>query len=485
MQQYLSIDHLIIYAFLIATLWLGIRAGRGVKDVREYVVANKSFGVGALVLTFLATNLAAGSIFNVLPDLFSEGIIMTLALFGLPIGFLIFAFFIAPKAAYFTQCMTMGDILETCYDTKSKVIGGILGFLTTISIAGMELVLLGVIGEKILNFPGTWTIIIGGLVLAMYSAHGGIKSVTITDVFQFVVFVIGLPALGYFILNKAGGIQNVFNALPDSHFKIYSHDNFKLYLTLFLLWSIFPAGLIDDPALVQRLLMSKKPQDLRNKFVVIAGFDPAFQVILCLIACSALVLFPNMEAQEVIPHIFTNLLPAGLKGIAIASLLAINISSIDSYLHISGVTLVHDVIQPLFGEKKAKINELRWMKYATVGVSFIAIAIALSTNDIFGLLLNSLAFTGPLLMFPLLSGIMGLKTDTASFYVAMVVTLAAFVGCKIFLPEDTSYLMTLITIIVNGITFFGMHLYINKGFAVVDRKKKKEEVSNRLISLTH
>ena len=322
-------------------------------------------------------------------------------------------------------------------------------------------------------------IIAGGIILAIYSSHGGIKSVTITDVFQFLVFIIGLPALAYFILNKAGGIQTVFTNIPNTHVQITSHTEFPLYCTLFIFYSFLPAGMI-DPAIIQRLLMSEKPQDLRNQYLVIAGFDPAFQLMIFFIACSALVLFPGMDSQDLVPHIFTNLLPAGLKGIAIASLLAINISSIDSYLHISGVTLVHDVIQPLFGEKKAKINELRWMKYATVGVSFIAIAIALSTTDTFGLLLNSLAFTGPLLMFPLLSGIMGLKTDTASFYVAMVVTLAAFVGCKIFLPEDTSYLMTLITIIVNGITFFGMHLYINKGFAVVDRKKKKEEVSNRL-----
>ena len=60
-MQYLSIDYLIIYAFLAITLFIGIRAGRGVKDIGDYAIANKSFGTGALVLTYPADQLHIGS----------------------------------------------------------------------------------------------------------------------------------------------------------------------------------------------------------------------------------------------------------------------------------------------------------------------------------------------------------------------------------------------------------------------------------------
>ena len=36
-----SIDHLIIYAFLLITLVVGLRAGKGVKDIREYAIGDK------------------------------------------------------------------------------------------------------------------------------------------------------------------------------------------------------------------------------------------------------------------------------------------------------------------------------------------------------------------------------------------------------------------------------------------------------------
>ncbi len=54
-MHYLSIDHLIVGSFLLLTLLIGLRAGRGIKDIREYAIANKQFGTGALTLTLVAT----------------------------------------------------------------------------------------------------------------------------------------------------------------------------------------------------------------------------------------------------------------------------------------------------------------------------------------------------------------------------------------------------------------------------------------------
>jgi Na+/proline symporter len=58
-MNYFGIDYLIVYGFLFITLIIGLRAGRGIRDIREYAVANKTFGTGALVLTLLATSLGS------------------------------------------------------------------------------------------------------------------------------------------------------------------------------------------------------------------------------------------------------------------------------------------------------------------------------------------------------------------------------------------------------------------------------------------
>jgi Na+/proline symporter len=57
-MKYLSIDYLIVYAFLLTTLAIGLRASRNIKNIREYVIANKQYSIGVLVLTWLATDIA-------------------------------------------------------------------------------------------------------------------------------------------------------------------------------------------------------------------------------------------------------------------------------------------------------------------------------------------------------------------------------------------------------------------------------------------
>jgi SSS family solute:Na+ symporter len=465
-MNYLSIDYLIVYAFLFITLVIGLRAGRGIKDIREYAIANKTFGTGALVLTYLATNITGAGVLHVTDIIFSKGIILVLAGgLGVVIDYLLTAWLIAPKIGHFAHCLTMGDLMKALYGPRSGVIAGILGFLTAISIAGMDLLGMSIVCESLLGIKASWCIVVGVFLLAIYSAYGGIKSVTATDVFQFLILMVVFPTMACIFLNKTGGIQAIFSQVPADKLKVFLHENFSLYLTLFLLWSIFPAGMI-DPAIMQRFLMAKNGKQVRNQYLIVAGFESAFRLVILFTAFSALVLYPQLENKSVLPHLIQTLLPVGLKGLAIVGLLATSMSSIDSYLHVAGLTLSHDVIKPLLGNRYA-INEVRFARYMTVLVSLVAVAIALNTRDTFGLLLDSLAFTGPLLMFPLLSGIMGLKTDVRSFYIAMVATLVTFFGLKL-LSSMPGHLLTLCGILANGVVFFGMHIMQNKGIATTN-----------------
>lgn len=473
-MQYLSVDYLIIYAFLAITLFIGLRSGRGIKDIREYAIANKTFGTGALVLTLLATNIAGASVVNDAGIVFTSGIITTVSLLAVSISFLLTGIFVAPKAAQFNNCLTMGDLMKELYGHHSGIIAGMLGLLNAVLLVGMELRVLGIFCESVLNIPATWGTIGGGILLAVYTAHGGIKSVTATDIFQFIMLAIFIPILAYKAIGKVGDIQELLQRVPTEKLEIFSHKNFSFYLTLFLMW-IIPSGMI-DAAIIQRLLMGKTGAQLRNQYMVVAVFDPVFRILIMLIGLSAYVLYPTIEGTQVIPHLIHHLLPIGIKGLVIAGVLAVGMSTIDSYLNAAGLTLVHDVIRPFYERKNKSINEIRWSKYATVLVGGVAIYIGLKAIDILGLAFTALELTSPLLMFPLFSGMMGLKADKKEFYLALIVTVIAFIIAKLALPADKSHLSALITITVNGLTFLGYHFIRHKGFMIMHRAEGIESI---------
>ena len=263
-MHYLTIDHLIVYASLLLTLIVGLRAGRGIKTIREYAVGNKMFGTASLVFTYLATNLSGDGIINDTAIIFSDGIIMAVALLGLIFLYTIQAFFVVPHAVHFPNCITMGDLMQQLYGRLSGVIAGTLGVFSSIFLAGLELIVLGILCESLIGINAKVAILVGGLVLTLYAAHGGIKSVIATDVLQFAMAVIGIPLIAYVGVHHVGGFSVLVQQVPNDKWLTLSHPKFYFYLTLFLMWAVFPAGMI-DAALIQRLLMGKTKQQLRNQ----------------------------------------------------------------------------------------------------------------------------------------------------------------------------------------------------------------------------
>jgi solute:Na+ symporter, SSS family len=101
-----------------------------------------------------------------------------------------------------------------------------------------------------------------------------------------------------------------------------------------------------DPAEMQRMLMGRKPKELRDAYLIVAVFDPALQLTLLLIGLSGVILYLHIESLKLLPHIVHHLIPIGLKGLVIAGLMGVVMSTIDSYFHVMGFTVVHDVAKP-------------------------------------------------------------------------------------------------------------------------------------------
>jgi Na+/proline symporter len=468
-MQYFGIDYLIVYAFLIITLIIGFRSGKNIKDVQDYVLANRTFGKWAILLCCLATAKGGGAVIGAAAKSYSEGIIDGVTLASSMLMYVLMGIYVLPKIANFKDCLTLGDLAGTFYGEKSKIITGILGGITTICRAGMELIMLGVFCESLFEIQASICIVIGGALLAIYSAYGGIRSVTATDIFHFLILLIVIPMLAYIVVNAAGGIEHIFTSLPTEKLQIVGHKKSGHYLAWFIIWSLLPLNVPSNPATMQRFLMAKNGRDLMEQRMLASAFNPVFRLTVMLIGVGGFILYPSIEAKNIVPHVIQNLLPTGMKGIAIIGLLAVMMSTINAYLHAVGFTIVHDVIKPICDRKRWNFNELSWMRWATLLISFLAIAVGVFNKDIYRVVLVPLGFSGPLLMFPIFSGILGLKTDQQSFYASFVVTIIAFGLSEWFLPHDQHYWTILITTFANGITFFGVHVLKNSGFAFVNK----------------
>jgi Na+/proline symporter len=463
-MNYFGIDFIIIYAFLAITLVTGIYVGRSIKDIKEYAIANRAYGTGVLIIGFLATWVGGSSILGESQQIFEDGIIRFIVALAQIVSILFIAWVIAPKIERFRGSITLGDLMGQFYGSYGRTVTGWASLGYTIGLVGMQVVSLGYVCE-LLGIHNKWGMFLGGGILIVYSSIGGIKSITITDIIQFVILIIVVPLIANVITKEAGGVKEVFFRIPKEKLIIFEHKKFFYYLMLFVL-AIFPVGLLSPP-FVQRLLMAKNKEQAAKMYIAGAIFLPLSRILILLIGFSAFIVYPSIKSNQIIPTIINNLLPVGLKGLSVAGLFAIIMSTADSFLGAGGLVFTHDIIKPLCDKRNWNIDELKTVRYVTLFIGILSTLFAFASNNIANLGFYAVTILGPIVTIPLVAGIIGLKTSLKTFKVSFLTTIISFIGASILLNKQTSYLIFPISLFTNLFSFLLIHFIQYKSFSLV------------------
>lgn len=86
------------------------------------------------------------------------------------------------------------------------------------------------------------------------------------------------------------------------------------------------------------------PQVSRRGYLVAGIFSLGFFFVTATIGLLAMVLFTDIAADQALPTVVANLLPVGVTGLV----LAVIMSTADSYLNSTAVVLVKDAYVPFF-----------------------------------------------------------------------------------------------------------------------------------------
>ncbi len=469
-----SFDNMIVYGFLLIILAVGIYAGRKVKDIKDYSIANKKYGTGILLLTLLATGIGGGSSAGLAASIYSHGIITILMFVGIILSILLVGFFVIPKIISFKENeLSMADIIGRFYGNEAKFLTGILGCLYSTAIVAMQIMAMGILSESLLGTNKLTGILLSGGILVAYTSFGGIKSVTITDVLEFIILIVVMPIIANIIVSKAGGISTLFTNLPPAKLQILGHEKLIYYSILFFLHLLPTYSL--EPTSVQRILMSRNRTQIKKIFFIQAGVNTVFYIMIVFIGLAAISLYPDIKANNTLPYIIKEAVPTGLRGFAIAGLFAVIMSSGDSFLNTGGIFFSRNIISPISTKLKIKINELELAKYSSLIIGLCAMTIAYLGDDILKVKFYVLGIFSPIITIPFVSALIGIKGDKKTFFIATISAVISFIISIIILSKPYRPLGILISIITNAITFFSYHFYKNKKLLFIKQSFSKEQ----------
>jgi Na+/proline symporter len=433
LQFFFRIDHIMVGIFLLVTLFLGIRASRRIKDIREYALANRIFGTGALTMTMAATYLG-GNIIGTQKNILKYGLIAGIGFLGTVINFFWISKYIVPKLSRFKNSFTLGDVVEEMYGPYSGILAAVLGTAFSIFRLGGLLVAVGHICSLFLGWSVGFSIVFIGCVLTLYSALGGVRSITITDIMHFIIFMLVIPMMATAAVSKAGGLFNIFKQLPALKLEVFNHSKFENYFSKFLVWSILP-GIIVNPAIIQRVLMARYSNQASTMFSTTA-FIILFVRVLVVITCLAVLsINPGIKPSSAGAYLYivNNYFPYWLKIISILGMLSLVMSSVDSVLNAGAVLLTHNILKPFYLRKGKQINELSVVKYVSVILGVFAIFMAsLNIKEVRTLTNLSVSLVGPSLVAPFIMGALGFRTNQITFITSTLITALSFVLISLF-----------------------------------------------------
>lgn len=196
-----------IIGFLALSLAVGVLTSRLVKkSSKRYMVAGKS-----LPLFFIATMLVAQSV-DGNSSLGNAGLVYTFGFWAgaaLPLGLAICLFltgFFYGERMNKMAMLTLPDFYYRRFGKAPEGISSILLMISfTILVAG-NFAATGYILSTVLDIDLTWAILIGALVVLVYTYAGGLFSSAYTDIFQIYLAIIAFWAIFLFFYGGYAGI---------------------------------------------------------------------------------------------------------------------------------------------------------------------------------------------------------------------------------------------------------------------------------------
>lgn len=238
----------------------------------------------------------------------------------------------------------------------------------------------------------------------LYTIKGGIYSVVATEVMQFLIMIVGCVLIFAFAYTTVD-IAQVYDILPNNWFHFWperrlsldwsktlpfadvkiDQDGFRLFQAIVFMMigkGIFASLAGPVPGFdMQRILSAESPRDAARMsgFTLLVLFIPLYLMVGGLTLIAFHYMLPLLQQQQtpdferIVSVVVSTYLPAGIKGIVIAGLLAAFMSTFSAFVNVAPAYLVNDLYKKYLRPSAPSVHYIR-LSYI---VSIVIVAVGL------------------------------------------------------------------------------------------------------------
>lgn len=419
------LDLFVIIIYFLVLVAVGIIGVRKAKTSEMYLLAGRNLGVFMLFGCLTAVFLGGSSTIGSAQLGYEIGLSGIWFVFSMGLGIMLFGLLLLRKVTGY-ELTTISELLGKLFNVESKLIGAIVAAIYALMVSVTQVIAIGVLLSAMFDWNLTFSMLLGGGIVFFYTILGGMWSVTITDIVQFSIMTAGIFLIMLPIsLHEAGGISELVNTLPASHFNFFSigfMDVFKYLIT-------FTLGMMVGQDIWQRYFTAKNYKTARAGGILVGIYSLLYSGAMVVIGMCALILLPNLtDTQNVFTEMAYLTLPSGLLGIVFAAVAAAIMSTASGTLLASSTLIAKDIIKDHFFTDMTDRQFLMLSRTTTFVVGIIAVVISLWIQELLVAIDVAYAILAGSIFIPIVFGLFWKKTTGKAAFLAIAISALVVIG---------------------------------------------------------
>ena len=369
------LDVLVILAYFVLVLASGFWANRAV-GLRTYLINDGSTSTLLLTCATVSTIVGAGAIVGTASAAHSSGISYGISSLLAILGNLLIFLWLMPRIreqARASNCYTTGEFLCRRFSRTPAAIFSVVYTLVAAIWTAVQFLALANLMTVMLGISLGMSLLLAALVSISYSTFGGTRSDILTDFVQFWIMLVTFLVLVPAVFTQSGGFP-ALQALPAGHFDPLAFGGLPLMIGSIIIGGLYPLGNVYDWL---RMNSAESTAACRKAYLISIPLIALFMLSAVLLGLCARLLVPDIAADQSLFQVMNRNLPVGLRGLALASIMAVVMSSVDSIMISASATLVSRVWRKEEGtvqrSDQQKLFRLR-LVLIVFGLSCVAIA---------------------------------------------------------------------------------------------------------------
>ncbi|MDF2966168.1 MAG: hypothetical protein K0Q51_1556 [Rickettsiaceae bacterium] len=458
-----SLDLAIFISFLVINLIVGLAYSRNIKNIKEYAIGNRDFSTGTIAATLIATWISGSAFLTDIAEVYQDGLFyMVPGMLGDILSCMIICLFLAPRMGEFLGTLSVADAMGKLYGQKVRLVTSLSSTFNCIGKVAAQFKVSATILQLFFGISSFAATLVSCIIVIVYSTFGGIRAVTFTDLIQFFTFGTIIPIIALIIWGTFNDPYIVFETIASNpkfdwrQLLNYEHHKFWGSLTL-AIYFIIPSL---NPAIFQRIAMAKDTQQVSQSFFIATATRLGISIMFFWIGILLLSNNPNLKPDKLFNYIIDNYTYVGLKGCMAAGIMAMVMSTADSYINAASVNFSYDLRQSLGIKWPEKYNlQISYICSTFIGV--LAFILAFHMKGLLSLFLMVSSFYLPIVTVPLLSAIFGFRSSAKSVLLGMAAGLVTVLIWRAYFL-DTGIDSVIPGTLGNLIVFYSSHYLLKQ-----------------------